>query len=100
MSVKAELQDQKIPEIRERIGIVPQEINLLSGSIRENICFANGKFSEEEMIEAAGVAHIDDFIDSLPDKYDTIVGERGITLSGGQKQRIACAGGSSRLSSS
>ena len=80
-----------LPEIRERIGIVPQEINLLSGSIRENICFANGKFSEEEMIEAAGIAHIDDFIDSLPDKYDTIVGERGITLSGGQKQRIAIA---------
>jgi ABC-type multidrug transport system fused ATPase/permease subunit len=80
-----------LPEIRERIGIVPQEINLLSGSIRENICFANGKFSEEEMIEAARIAHIDDFIESLPDKYDTIVGERGITLSGGQKQRIAIA---------
>jgi len=80
-----------LPEIRERIGVVPQEISLLSGSIRENIAFGNRAFSDEEVMEAAKIAHIDDFIDSLPDKYDTIVGERGITLSGGQKQRVAIA---------
>jgi ABC-type multidrug transport system fused ATPase/permease subunit len=80
-----------LPEIRERIAVVPQEISLLSGSIRENIAFGKGEFSDQEVIEAAKIAHIDDFIESLPDKYETIVGERGITLSGGQKQRVAIA---------
>jgi ABC-type multidrug transport system fused ATPase/permease subunit len=80
-----------LPEIRERIAVVPQEISLLSGSIRENIAFGNGEFTDEEVAEAARIAHIDDFIEGLPDKYETIVGERGITLSGGQKQRVAIA---------
>ncbi len=80
-----------LPEIRERIAVVPQEISLLSGSIRENIAFGKGEFTDLEVAEAAKIAHIDDFIDSLPDKYETIVGERGITLSGGQKQRVAIA---------
>ncbi len=80
-----------LPEIRERIAVVPQEISLLSGSIRENIAFGKGEFTDQEVVEAAKIAHIDDFIDSLPDRYETIVGERGITLSGGQKQRIAIA---------
>lgn len=80
-----------LPEIRERIAVVPQEISLLSGSIRENIAFGKGEFSNQEVIEASKIAHIDDFIESLPDKYETIVGERGITLSGGQKQRVAIA---------
>jgi ABC-type multidrug transport system fused ATPase/permease subunit len=80
-----------LPEIRERIAVVPQEISLLSGSIRENIAFGKGEFTDQEVVEAAKIAHIDDFIDSLPDKYETIVGERGITLSGGQKQRVAIA---------
>ncbi len=80
-----------LPEIRRRIGVVPQEVSILSGTLRENIAFGNGQYSDAEVEEAAGVAHIADFIDSLPDRYDTAVGERGITLSGGQKQRIAIA---------
>ena len=80
-----------LSELRGSVAIVPQEISLLSGSIRENIAFGNGEFTEEEIIEAARIAHIDDFIQSLPEKYETAVGERGITLSGGQKQRVAIA---------
>ncbi len=80
-----------LPEIRERIGVVPQEVSIISGTLRENIAFGNGEYTDEEIAEAAGIAHISDFIDSLPDRYETLVGERGITLSGGQKQRMAIA---------
>ena len=80
-----------LPEIRGKIGVVPQEISILSGTLRENIGFGNGEYRDEEIVEAARTAHICDFIDSLPDRFETIVGERGITLSGGQKQRIAIA---------
>lgn len=76
--------------LRSRISIVPQEINLLSGTIRENILFGMDA-SEKEIRRAAGIASISDFIESLPSRYDTMVGERGITLSGGQRQRIAIA---------
>ena len=80
-----------LPEIRGRIGVVPQEVSILSGTLRENIAFGNGEYTDGQIAEAAGIAHIDDFIESLPDGYETMVGERGITLSGGQKQRIAIA---------
>ncbi|MBX8632514.1 MAG: ABC transporter ATP-binding protein [Thermoplasmata archaeon YP2-bin.285] len=80
-----------LPEIRRRIGLVPQEVSILSGTLRENIAFGNGEYTDEEIEKAAKIAHIADFIDSLPERYNTIVGERGITLSGGQKQRIAIA---------
>ncbi|MDH2905121.1 MAG: ABC transporter ATP-binding protein, partial [Methanomassiliicoccales archaeon] len=78
-------------EIRGSIGVVPQEVSILSGTLRENIAFGNGEYSDEEIEDAARIAHIADFIDSLPDRYETMVGERGITLSGGQKQRMAIA---------
>lgn len=80
-----------LPEIRGRIGVVPQEVSILSGTLRENIAFGNGEYTDEQVAEAARTAHVADFIDSLPDRYETMVGERGITLSGGQKQRIAIA---------
>lgn len=77
--------------LRQQIGIVPQETLLFGGTIRENILYGRLKASEDELIEAAKAANAHNFIMDLPDKYDTIVGERGIKLSGGQRQRIAIA---------
>ena len=79
-----------LPILRNNVSTVYQEISLLSGSVRENISFG-GDYTIEEIREAAQMACISDFIDSLPDGYDSIVGERGITLSGGQRQRVAIA---------
>lgn len=76
---------------RQNIGIVPQEIILFGGSIRENIAYGNPEATEEEIITAAKQANALEFIDSFPDGFDTLVGERGIKLSGGQRQRIAIA---------
>ncbi len=78
-------------ELRKNIGIVPQEIILFGGTIRENIAYGNPDASEEAIIEAATKAHAMEFIETFPQRFDTKVGERGIKLSGGQKQRIAIA---------
>lgn len=80
-----------LKSLRSRIGIVFQETTLFSGTIRENISYAKPNATLEEVIEVAKSAQIHDFILSLPDGYETIVGERGVGLSGGQKQRIAIA---------
>lgn len=80
-----------LKSLRSRIGIVFQETTLFSGTIRENISYAKPNATLEEVIEVAKNAQIHDFIISLPDGYETIVGERGVGLSGGQKQRIAIA---------
>ncbi|MCL4345074.1 MAG: ABC transporter ATP-binding protein/permease [Candidatus Thermoplasmatota archaeon] len=77
--------------LRKNVSIVPQEINLLSGTIEENIIFGRSAISHEAVIKAAKIARIDDFIDSLEDGYETLIGERGLTLSGGQRQRMAIA---------
>ncbi len=77
--------------LRKQIGIVLQTSLLFSSSIRENIAFGRPDASEEEIIESAKAAQADDFIQSFPAGYDTIVGERGVTLSGGQRQRVAIA---------
>lgn len=77
--------------LREQIGIVPQETLLFGGTIRENIRYGRLNATEAEIIEAAKAANAHDFILELPDKYETIVGERGIRLSGGQRQRVAIA---------
>jgi subfamily B ATP-binding cassette protein MsbA len=77
--------------LRAQIGIVPQETLLFGGTIRENIRYGRLEASEEELIAAAKAANAHDFIMELPDKYETIVGERGIRLSGGQRQRVAIA---------
>jgi subfamily B ATP-binding cassette protein MsbA len=77
--------------LREQIGIVPQETLLFGGTIRENIRYGRLNATDEELIEAAKAANAHDFIMELPDKYETVVGERGIRLSGGQRQRVAIA---------
>jgi ATP-binding cassette subfamily B protein len=85
------VQDFTLESLRSHIGIVFQQTTLFSGTIRDNIAYAVPGAPLEKVIEVAKMAHIHDFITSLPDGYDTIVGERGVGLSGGQKQRIAIA---------
>ena len=80
-----------LESLRRAIGIVQQDVYLFEGTIRENIAYGKPGASDEEIIEAAKRANIDAFVESLPDGYDTFVGERGARLSGGQKQRIAIA---------
>ncbi|BAY88116.1 ABC transporter ATP-binding protein [Microchaete diplosiphon NIES-3275] len=86
-----DVRDFTLKSLRAHIGIVFQETTLFSGTLRENIAYAKPNATLAEVIEAAKTAQIHDFIDGLPDGYETIVGERGIGLSGGQKQRIAIA---------
>jgi ATP-binding cassette, subfamily B, bacterial len=78
-------------ELRRNIAYVPQEPLLFHRTVKENIAYYNGSQDEFDIIQAAKAAHAHEFIEKLPHKYDTIVGERGIKLSGGQKQRIAIA---------
>ncbi|MDQ3291683.1 MAG: ATP-binding cassette domain-containing protein, partial [Bacteroidota bacterium] len=80
-----------LTELRRNIGIVPQEVLLFGGTIRENIAYGKPDATEEEIILAAKKANAYQFIQSFPEKLDTVVGERGIKLSGGQRQRIAIA---------
>ncbi len=80
-----------LKSLRTQIGMVQQDVYLFSGTIRENIAYGKPGATMEEIIEAARRANIHDFIEELPDGYDTFVGERGARLSGGQKQRISIA---------
>ena len=77
--------------LRNNIAVVPQDTVLFNESIYFNIKYANNNANKDDIIKAASVANIHHFIDSLPDKYDTLVGERGLKLSGGEKQRVAIA---------
>ena len=77
--------------LRQNIGIVPQDTVLFNDSIFYNIQYAQPEATKEQVIAAARMAHIHDFIESLPEGYDTVVGERGLKLSGGEKQRVAIA---------
>lgn len=86
-----DIRDIKIKSLRKKIGLVQQDVFLFTGTIRDNIIYGNPEASEEEVIEAAKKASIHDFIISLPDGYDTFIGEKGVKLSGGQKQRISIA---------
>ncbi|SFB40057.1 ATP-binding cassette, subfamily B [Acetitomaculum ruminis DSM 5522] len=86
-----DIRNIKIQELRNQIGIVQQDVYLFDGTIRENIAYGKPDATKEEIEDAAKKAHLDDFIDSLPDGLDTRVGERGTRLSGGQKQRISIA---------
>lgn len=78
-------------ELRQNIGTVAQDVFLFEGTVKENIRFGKPDATDEEIVEAAKRAEIHDFVMSLPDGYDTNVGERGVRLSGGQKQRISIA---------
>ncbi len=81
----------QLKSLRSQIGMVQQDVYLFSGTIRDNIAYGKPGASMDEIIEAAKRANIHDFIQELPDGYDTFVGERGARLSGGQKQRISIA---------
>ncbi len=85
------INDINTPYLRQNIGIVPQEVILFGGTIRENISYGKLSATDAEIIEAAKQANALDFIEGFPEKFDTVVGERGIKLSGGQRQRIAIA---------
>jgi len=71
--------------------VVLQETFLFDGSIRDNVIFARPEASEQDVLRACRIARVDEFAEGFPDKYDTIVGERGVRLSGGQRQRISIA---------
>lgn len=86
-----DIRDVTLESLRRQIGIVLQETFLFSATIRENIAYGRLEATDEEVIAAAKAARIHDFIVSLPDGYDSLVGERGVGLSGGQKQRLAIA---------
>ena len=86
-----EISSYNLKSYRHHIGVVPQEIILFGGSIRENIAYGNTEASESEIRLAAERANALEFIESFPEGFDTLVGERGIKLSGGQRQRIAIA---------
>lgn len=86
-----DVRDLTLESIRRNIGMVEQDVFLYYGTIEDNILYGRLDATKEEVIEAAKAANIHDFIMTLPEGYDTIVGERGILLSGGQKQRIAIA---------
>ncbi|NLN15075.1 MAG: ABC transporter ATP-binding protein, partial [Tissierellia bacterium] len=86
-----DIRDIKLKSLRGNIGLVQQDVFLFTGTIKENILYGRPDASDEEVIEAAKKASIHDFIVSLPNGYDTYIGEKGVMLSGGQKQRISIA---------
>lgn len=86
-----EISEYALRALRAAIGYVPQDHFLFSATVKENIAFASPKATDEEVIEAAKLAHIHDDIIQFANGYDTVVGERGVSLSGGQKQRISIA---------
>ena len=86
-----DVRDLQLESLRSHIGIVFQETTLFSGTLQDNIAYAAPDASLERVIEVAKMAQIHEFVESMPDGYSTLVGERGIGLSGGQKQRIAIA---------
>ncbi len=86
-----DIKDITLSSLRNHIGVVAQDVYLFSGSIKENIVYGKSDATDEEIERAARLAGAHEFIMSLPDGYDTYVGERGVKLSGGQKQRISIA---------
>ncbi|MHB9288771.1 ABC transporter ATP-binding protein [Halobacteriales archaeon Cl-PHB] len=86
-----DVRDVSLPSLREKIGYVSQETFLFYGTVRENIAYGSPDATDADIREAARAAEADEFIQNLPEGYDTKVGERGVKLSGGQRQRIAIA---------
>jgi ABC-type multidrug transport system fused ATPase/permease subunit len=85
------IQDLDVLAWRKMVALVPQEVLLFGGSIRENIAYGKPDATEDEIYQAAELAYAKEFIEAFPEKWDTLVGERGVKLSGGQRQRIAIA---------
>ena len=86
-----DISDYTLRSLREKIGIVQQDVFLFGGTIKDNILYGRPSATDEEVMEAAKRANILDFINSLPNGWDTEIGERGVRLSGGQKQRLSIA---------
>jgi ABC-type multidrug transport system fused ATPase/permease subunit len=86
-----DLSTVKLSSYRSQLGVVLQETFLFDGSIRENVAFSRPDATEEQILTACRIARVDEFAESLENKYDTVVGERGVKLSGGQKQRVSIA---------
>ena len=87
----ADVRDLKLGSLRSEIGAISQDTFLFSASVRENITFGAPGLSDDEIEHVARLAQAHEFIERLPEGYDTVIGERGITLSGGQRQRLAIA---------
>ena len=83
--------DVKIRDLRSKISLVTQDTTLFDDTIKNNILYANMNASNDEMVEAAKKSYADEFINKLPNKYETIIGENGVRLSGGEKQRLSIA---------
>ncbi|MHB1021097.1 MAG: ABC transporter ATP-binding protein [Acidobacteriaceae bacterium] len=81
----------KLSSYRQQLGVVLQESFLFDGTVRENVLFSRPDATEEQLMEACRIARVDEFVDRFPEKYETVVGERGVKLSGGQRQRISIA---------
>jgi ATP-binding cassette subfamily B protein len=86
-----DLRDLDLESVRGRIGLVGQEPFVFTGSVRENIALGRPGATQEEIVEAARAAGLEEFIATLPERYETVIGERGANLSGGQRQRLAIA---------
>ncbi|HTM49922.1 MAG TPA: ABC transporter ATP-binding protein [Bryobacteraceae bacterium] len=86
-----DLSTVRLDSYRTQLGVVLQESFLFDGTIRENVAFARPDAGEEEILRACRIARVDEFAEGFADKYDTIVGERGVKLSGGQRQRVSIA---------
>jgi subfamily B ATP-binding cassette protein MsbA len=86
-----DLSTVRLDSYRTRLGVVLQESFLFDGTIRENVSFSRPDASEEEILRACRIARVDEFAETFADRYDTVVGERGVKLSGGQRQRISIA---------
>jgi len=85
------IKEMKLKSLREQIGYVPQEALLFTGSIKENLAWGKEDATQDEMAEASSNAQIHETIDKLPNKYETLLGQKGVNLSGGQKQRLSIA---------
>ena len=86
-----DIRDYRLSELREQVTVLLQEAVLFNASIRDNIAYGRLDATDDDIVAAARAARAHDFIDALPDGYDTVLGRRGVTLSGGQRQRIAIA---------
>jgi ABC-type multidrug transport system fused ATPase/permease subunit len=86
-----DLSTVRLDSYRTRLGVVLQETFLFDGTIRENVAFSRPEATEAQILEACRIARVDEFAEAFPDKYETIVGERGVKLSGGQRQRVSIA---------